>query len=140
MPAPKEGDLMSQYLLSTYAVEGGVPGGPSTPEEMQAFMQRVIALEAEMDESGTFVFGGALHGSDAATVVRVSDADTVMTDGPFAESKEHIAGFYVINAADLDAALVWAGKVADATNHPIEVRPFFATGRVADQVNKMPGA
>ena len=51
----------------------------------------------------------------------------VMTDGPFAESKEHIAGFYIINADDLDAALAWAGKVVDAINAPIEVRPFFAT-------------
>ena len=131
---------MSQYLLSTYAVEGEVPGAPSTPEEMQAFMGRVIALEAEMDASGTFVFGGALHGSDAATVVGPSDGDVVMTDGPFAESKEHIGGFYVINADDLDAALAWAGKVADATNHPIEVRPFRATGRMADHVHEMPGA
>ena len=131
---------MSQYLLSTFAVEGGVPGTPTTPEEMQAFMERVMALEAEMDASGTFVFGGALHGPDAATVVRVRDGDAVMTDGPFAESKEHIAGFYIINADDLDAALAWAGKVADATNHPIEVRPFFATGRVADQLDEMPGA
>jgi len=128
---------MSQYLLSTYAVVGEVPGAPSTPQEMQTFMERVIALEAEMDSSGTFVFGGALHGPDAATVVRMSDADVVMTDGPFAESKEHIAGFYIIKADDLDAALAWAGKVADATNHPIEVRPFRATGRVADH---MPGA
>ncbi len=130
---------MSQYLLSTYAVEGEVPDAPMTPETMQAFMERVIALEAEMDESGTFVFGGALHGPDAATVVRMSDGDVIMTDGPFAESKEHIGGFYVVNADDLDAALAWAGKVADATNHPIEVRPFRATGRVADQVGKMPG-
>ena len=121
---------MTQYLLSTYAVEGEVPGAPSTPEEMQAFMQRVAALEAEMEASGTFVFGGALHGPDAATVVRVRDGDPVMTDGPFVEAKEHIAGFYVINADDLDAALAWAGKVVDATNHPIEVRPFRATGRV----------
>ncbi len=130
---------MSQYLLSTYAVEGQVAGAPTTPEEMQAFMERIIALEAEMDASGTFVFGGALHGPDAATVVRVSDGDVVMTDGPFAESKEHIGGFYVVNADDLDAALAWAGKVADATNHPIEVRPFRATGRVADHVGEMPG-
>lgn len=121
---------MSQYLLSTYMVEGEVPGAPGTPEEMQTFMERVIALEAEMDASGTFVFGGALHGPDAATVVSSSDGDVVMTDGPFAEAKEHIGGFYIINADDLDAALVWAGKAADATNHPIEVRPFRATGRV----------
>jgi hypothetical protein len=121
---------MTQYLLATYAVEGEVPGAPSTPEEMQAFMKRVAALEAEMEASGTFVFGGALYGPDAATVVRVSGGDLVMTDGPFVEAKEHIAGFYIINADDLDAALAWAGKVVDATNHPIEVRPFRATGRV----------
>ena len=121
---------MTQYLLSTYAVEGEVPGAPSTPEAMQAFMERVAALEAEMEASGTFVFGGALHGPDATTVVRVNDDNLVMTDGPFVEAKEHIAGFYVINADDLDAALAWAGKVVDATNHPIEVRPFRATGRV----------
>ena len=125
---------MSQYLLSTYAVEGEVPGAPRTPEEMQQFMGRVVALEAEMDASGAFVFGGALHGPDASTVVRVSGGGVVMTDGPFAESKEHIAGFYIINADDLDAALAWAGKVVDAINHPIEVRPFRATGRVKDSV------
>ena len=128
---------MSQYLLSTYAVEGEGPAAPPTPEEMQTFMQRVIALEAEMDATGTFVFGGALHGPDASTVLRSSDGDVMMTDGPFAEAKEHIAGFYIINADDLDAALAWADKVVNAINHPIEVRPFRATGRVADQ---MPGA
>lgn len=130
---------MSQYLLSTYAVEGEVPGSPGTPEDMQAFMQRVIALESEMDESGTFVFGGALQGSDEATVVRIEDAEVQTNHGPFAVSNAHIAGFYIINADDLDAALAWAGKVAEATNHPIEVRPFFATGRVADQMRNMPG-
>ncbi|MEX0630010.1 MAG: YciI family protein [Chloroflexota bacterium] len=121
---------MSQYLLSTYTVEGEVPGAPASPEEMQAFMEQVMALEAEMDASGTFVFGGALHGPDAATVVRRSDDELVMTDGPFAESKEHIGGFYIINAGDLDEALAWARKAVDATNHPIEVRPFRATGRL----------
>src|SRR3990172_405419 len=116
---------MGQYLLSTYAVEGEVRGAPRTPEEMQAFMGRVVALEAEMDASGTFVFGGALHGPDAATVVRVSDGGVVMTDGPFAESKEHIAGFYIIKPDDLDAALAWAGKGVGGINAPIEGRPLF---------------
>ncbi|MEX0667101.1 MAG: YciI family protein [Acidimicrobiia bacterium] len=116
--------------MSTYAVEGEVPGGPMTPEEMRTFMKRVAALEAEMDASGSFVFGGALHGPDAATVVHSSDGKLVMTDGPFVESKEHIGGFYIINADDLDAALAWAGKVVEGINHPIEVRPFRATGRV----------
>lgn len=131
---------MSQYLLATYAIEGAVPGGPGSPEEMQMFMERIVALEAEMEETGTFAFGGALHGPDAATVVDKTKGDVVMTDGPFPEAKEHIAGFYIINADDLDAALEWAGKVADATSHPIEVRPFRATGRVADHMRAQPDA
>jgi len=114
---------MSQYLLSTYAAEGEARA-PMSPDEMQKFMERVHALEAKMKTSGTFVFTGRLHDPDAATVVRSNDGDLVMTDGPFVESKEHIAGFYIINADDLDAALAWAGKVVDAINHPIEVTPF----------------
>ena len=122
---------MSQYMLSVHAEASGEAHEQSmTPEEMQTFMERVVALEAEMKASGTFVFTGRLHDADAATVVRPSDGGLVKTDGPFVESKEHIAGFYIINADDLDAALAWAGKVVDAINHPIEVRPFF----------EMPGA
>lgn len=121
---------MGQYLLSTYAVEGEVPGAPQTPEEMEGFIQRVVALEDEMETSGTFVFGGALRDPDEARVVRKGEGELLETDGPFAETKEHIAGFYVINADDLHAALAWARKVVDAIKHPIEVRPFQATGRV----------
>ena len=121
---------MGQYLLSTYEVEGEVPGAPQTREGMKGFMERVIALEDEMEATGTFVFGGALHDPDAATVLRSGDGDVVMTDGPFVEAKEHIAGFYIINADELDAALAWGRKVVDAIQHPIEVRPFRATGRV----------
>ena len=125
---------MSKYLLSTFVVEGEVPGAPSTPEEMQAFMQRVIALEADMESAGAFVFGGALHGPDTSTVLTGADGDVLITDGPFAEAKEHIAGFYIIEAGDLDDALAWARKVVDAIEHPIEVRPFRATGKVADNM------
>ena len=121
---------MGQYLLSTFQVEGEVPGAPGTPEEMQAFMQRVVALEDEMEATGTFVFGGALHGPDASTVLRGSGGEVITTDGPFVEAKEQIAGFYIINADDLDAALAWGRKVVDAIQHPIEIRPFRATGRV----------
>lgn len=124
---------MGKYLLSTYAVEGGVTGAPTTPDEMQELMERVIALEAEMDAAGTFVFGGQLHGPDTATVIRHDD-DLIITDGPFVESKEHIAGFYIIEADDLDEAMTWARRVVEAIDHPIEVRPFAASGRVADHV------
>ncbi len=122
---------MSQYLLAVHTEAGGGSHEQSmTPEEMQSSMGKVFALEAEMKASGTFVFTGRLHDADAATVVRPSDGGLVMTDGPFVESKEHIGGFYIINADDLDGALVWAGKVVEAIDAPIEVRPFF----------EMPGA
>ncbi len=131
---------MSQYLLSTYTSTEGAPTAPGSLEEMGAFMSRVIALEADMTSTGTFLFGGALHGPDASTVVRAIDADMIMTDGPFVEAKEHIAGFYVIEAQDLDEALSWARRVVDAIGRPIEVRPFQATGRAADHMPEMPGA
>jgi hypothetical protein len=122
---------MNQYLLSLYDVQGQAPGAPSSPAEMQAFMVRIIALEEEMDSAGAFAFGGALHGPDAATVVSGGTGlDKVTTDGPFVEAKEHIGGFYIINADNLDAALAWAEKVVEATDHSIEVRPFRATGRL----------
>lgn len=131
---------MSHYLLSTYMVESDEPDRPPTPEEMQTLMQRVTTLEAEMDSSGTFVFGGALHGPDAATTVDMVDGNAMMTDGPFVESKEHLGGFYIISAADLDEALSWAGKVAEAIGNAIEVRPFRATGKVADHMSESQSA
>jgi hypothetical protein len=122
---------MNQYLLSVYDVEGQGQGEPSTADEMQAFMGRVIALEEEMESAGAFAFGGALHGPAASTVVRGGTGlDKVTTDGPFVEAKEHIGGFYIVNAEDLDEALKWAEKVVEAIDHDIEVRPFRATGRV----------
>lgn len=127
---------MSHYLLSTYRVEEEAPRTPPTPEEMQTFMQRVIALETEMDEAGAFVFGGALFGPDASTVLTKPAHEIVMTDGAFVEAKEHIAGFYIVDAADLDEALRWAEKTVEAIGQPIEVRPFQATGKAADH---MPG-
>lgn len=115
---------MNQYLLSVYEVEGRVEGSPSTPEEMQSFMARVMAPEEEMDAAGAFAFGGALHGPDAATVVTGGPGlDKVTTDGPFVEAKEHIGGFYIINAETLDDALEWAGKVVAAINQAIDDRP-----------------
>ena len=132
---------MSQYMLSVHTEAGGKSHEQSmTPEEMQTFMERVVALEAEMKASGTFVFTGRLHDADAATVVRPSDGGLVMTDGPFVESKEQIGGFYIVNADDLDAALAWGRKAAEATSHPIEVRPFRATGRLKDHASAHAGA
>src|SRR2546427_11842249 len=91
---------------------------------MRQFMERVGVLEEEMKSAGAWLFGGALHEADAATVVRVSDGEVLTTDGPFAESKEHLGGFYIIEAEDLDAALAWASKTTAAVSKTIEVRPF----------------
>ena len=77
-----------------------------------------------MKSAGAWVFGGRLHAPDTATVVRVSDGEVLTTDGPFAESKEHLGGFYIVEAEDLDDALAWASKVTLAVRTPIEVRPF----------------
>jgi hypothetical protein len=115
---------MAQYLLSVHSVDGET-GDPMTDEEMQQFMTRVRVLEEELKSSGSWIFGGRLHGSDTATVVRISEGEVLTTDGPFAEAKEHLGGFYIIEAEDLDAALGWASKTADCVKKPIEARPFW---------------
>jgi hypothetical protein len=129
---------MSHFLLSTYGPEDGGADGPPTPEQMQTYMERIVQLEEEMAATKTFVFGGALQGVDVASVARHRDDAVSMTDGPFAEAKEQIAGFYIIEAEDLAAAQAWAGKVSGATGSPIEVRPFHATGRVIDNLPGSP--
>jgi hypothetical protein len=117
---------MPRYLLSTHSVDGAARA-PMTDEQMQQFWQQLGPLEADMKVSGTWVFSGRLHDAGTATVVRVSGDEVLTTDGPFVESREHIAGFYIIEAADLDAALGWASRVTRAISAPIEVRPFADT-------------
>jgi hypothetical protein len=114
---------MTHYLLSVHSVEGEVRD-PMTDEEMQQSHKQLGALEQEMKSTGAWVFSGRLHDPATATVVRVADGEVVTTDGPFVESKEHLGGFYIIEAADLDAALGWASKVTALVGAPIEVRPF----------------
>jgi hypothetical protein len=114
---------MTQYLLSVHSVEGETQV-PMTDEEMQQSYKQVNALQEEMKDAGAWVFGGRLHGPDTATVVRISDGAALTTDGPFVEAREHLGGFYIIEATDLDAALSWASKVTALIGAPIEVRPF----------------
>jgi hypothetical protein len=114
---------MARYLLSVHSVEGQARE-PMTDEEVQQSHKQLGVLEGEMHSAGAWVFSGRLHEPDTATVVRVADGEVVTTDGPFVESREHLGGFYVIQAADLDAALAWASKVTAIIRVPIEVRPF----------------
>ena len=102
---------MAKYLFSHYSVEGE-PRPAMSDEDMQGFVQRIVELEAEMKAEGALVFGGALHGSAASPVVRTSEGDVLTTDGPYVESKEHLGGFYIVEADDLESALEWATKTS----------------------------
>jgi hypothetical protein len=86
--------------------------------------EQVDRFNAELQEVGAWVFGGGLMPAASATVVRAEGAEILVTDGPFTESKEHIGGFWVIVAADLDEALAWATKATRACGERVEVRPF----------------
>ena len=113
---------MTQYLLAVHGSED-VPNYASD-EEMQAAFAAVGAFNDELMASGAWVFGGGLQPASTATVVRVSDGDVLTTDGPFLETKEHIGGFWIIEATDLDAALAVAAKGSTACGQAVEVRPF----------------
>jgi hypothetical protein len=110
---------MAQYLLNVIQPDGE----PPAPEILDPIMADLHALNEELKAAGAWVFTAHLHLADTATVVRHADGETLLTDGPYVEAGEHIGGFTLIEAEDLDAALGWAGKMAKASTLPIEVRP-----------------
>lgn len=112
---------MKHYLLAVHTAEG-TPVPPE--EEIQQAYRDTDAFNAEVMASGAWVFGGGLLPPDTATVVRAQGGQVVTTDGPFAETKEQLGGFWVIKVADLDAALDYAGRASAACRQPVEVRPF----------------
>ena len=112
---------MTQYLLSVHMVEGEEP---PPPEAMERIYKDVDALNEELQASGVWVFAGGLHPASTATVVRAQEGEILTTDGPFAETKEQLGGFWIIKVPDLDAALAWAAKATVACQGPVEVRPF----------------
>jgi hypothetical protein len=119
--ADEKETIMKQYLLAVHMVEGQ----PLPPEdEIQRMYKQVDAFNAELQSAGAWVFAGGLHPPTTATVVRAQGGQVVTTDGPFAETKEQLGGFWVVKAADLDAALDWAAKGSAACGAPVEVRPF----------------
>ena len=122
---------MKRYLLSIYQPDGPLP----PPDALRKVMEDLTAFIDETKKSGAWVFNGGLHPPGTATVVRVRDGEALMTDGPFAEGKEHIGGFVVLNARELDSALEWARQLAriltlpgDDTGLAVEVRPFHEQG------------
>ncbi len=112
---------MTQYLLAVHMVEG--EAAPS-PEEIERAYGQVDEFNAKLQASGAWVFAGGLQEPSTATVVRHHDGEVLMTDGPFAEAKEQLGGFWVVEAADLDAALAIAAEGSAACARPVEVRPF----------------
>jgi hypothetical protein len=115
---------MALYLLSIYQPDGPIP----PPEVLGPIMEDLDALNRRLKASGSWVFTGGLHPPSTATVLRVKDGETLMTDGPFVESKEHLGGFTIISVPDLDAALEWGAQLSEATTLPVEVRPFQQDG------------
>jgi hypothetical protein len=111
---------MPQYLLNIIQPVGEVP----PPEDLEPVMRELASLNEEMRAAGAWVFAAALHQPEASTVVRADGAGVLTTDGPYAEGKEFIGGFDLIQAEDLDGALAWAGKLARILGGlPVEVRP-----------------
>jgi hypothetical protein len=112
---------MTQYLLSVHMVEGAeMP----PPDVIQRMYKDVDAFNQKLQDQGSWVFAGGLQAADTATVVRVQNGEVLTSDGPFAEAKEHLGGFWIVNAPDLDAALALAAEGSVACGAPVEVRPF----------------
>ncbi len=114
---------MTQYLLSVVTPAGGHDTQPA-PEELAEIMARVEDVQDRVRKAGAWVFAGGLAAPSSATVIRPQGDDLVLVDGPFAEGKEYLGGFSVIDVPDLDAALDWGREYTRAIGLPIEVRPF----------------
>jgi hypothetical protein len=114
---------MTQYVLTVYQPDGP----PPADVELDKIMRDVGEVNEEMRAAGAWVFSAGLTPASSATVVRAKDGRALMTDGPYVEGKEHMGGFTIVDAPDLDKALEWAGKLARATTLPIEVRSFQDT-------------
>lgn len=113
---------MKQYLLSVCYPAGATQ---PPPEKLQKIMRDVGVVQRDMQAAGVWVFGGGLHPASTATVLRQQGGGIVTTDGPFIESKEQIGGISILKVPDLDAALGWGRRLAEAIGVPIEVRPFM---------------
>jgi len=114
---------MTQYLLS---VHGGVDDEMPDAETIQKMFADVDAFNEKLQAEGVWVFAGGLMPIEAATTVDASGPEALVVDGPYAESKEYLGGFWIIEAPDLDAALTWATEGSAACQGKVEVRPFQA--------------
>ena len=116
---------MTQYMLSVHS-DGTEDFESMAPEELQRIYAAVDAFNDEVRAAGKWVFAGGLEPIESATTVDNTKGEGLVTDGPFAEAKEHLGGFWIIEAADLDEALDWAKRGSAACAGKVEVRPFQA--------------
>jgi hypothetical protein len=112
-----------KYLLTIYADER--VWGEATPEFIETSMAAYGELGTAMREAGVHVGGEGLQPSSTATSVKVRDGETLVTDGPFAETREQLGGYYLLDCKDLDDAIRWAARIPDATHGTVEVRPVM---------------
>jgi hypothetical protein len=119
-----------QYLLLIYDAESG--WAKMTAAQQAAMYQEYGQFTQQITESGNFRAGHQLKPAATATTVRVRDGKRVLTDGPFAETKEQLGGFYMVEAKDLDEAISIAARIPSAKNGSIEVRPLVPRGETAE--------
>ena len=123
-----------KYALTIYNEESG--WDDLSEQEQQALTQAYGEVTQEMQEKGVMVAGEGLHPTATATTVRVRDGERNVTDGPFAETKEQLGGFYVLDVKDLDEAIEWAGKIPGAQRGSIEVRPVMVFDEAGNLVEE----
>lgn len=112
-----------QYMALIYDSEQTLAA--MSPKDREQFMGDYMAFTKAAREAGVFLAGDALKGIDTATTLRIRGGETVHTDGPFAETKEQLGGYYLLECKDLDEALAWAAKIPSAKTGSIEVRPVM---------------
>ena len=112
-----------RFLLLIYDDESG--SEDATPEQFAAMLAEYEAYDRAVQEAGVFVSGEGLQPSSTATTVKVRDGETIVTDGPFAETREQLGGYYLLECADLDEAVGWAGRIPGAQWGAVEVRPVM---------------
>ena len=112
-----------KYLLTIYADESGMAS--ASPEDMQQMLTAYNAFTEEVREAGAMEGGEGLAPTATATTVQVRNGERLLTDGPFAETKEQLGGFYALECKDLDEALAWAARIPEAQFGAVEVRPVI---------------
>ena len=127
---------MPQYMLLIYAPSRA----DISPEDQMAEMPKWNAYSEALVEAGAMVAGNGLQSVDTATTVRVRDEETIISDGPFAETKEILGGYYIVDVPDLDEALKWAARIPSAPYGSVEVRPVMVFPEASQEANAEAGA